>query len=779
MKALHFLGLNSLNIVLILIVLILSCILSCDTVFPYLSQIIPSCDKLIPFVLPIYVCLFPIIVAVVTVVYQIHCTRYTLEDFQNDIKARFWGLFSLSILGFIATLLFWFTDSSVKFLYFSSLIILVVLFCETISFVVNFNSISIEGYVENFKNDCIKNLEKEKKLADYLEKCSKIIEHYFKESVERKESNYINCIIKAKIEIFKAYACKINFLLMNESLNETENERILKIFAESLTNSFIYLSENNSSKSIKRAYAECFIDVCYSCIECQNKILFEALIKKISNNATDLEKDDFEEVLRMLCSIQKKSLKKKKDEYAEIVDQNILNIIVSSRFGNCKTNTINILISCGVIHNRIFHSTEDSFKKIFSSVVDALIDSSDDFDVNDALFFSFLVTNTLEGLEQMNCFESFVSFLDGIKKILRRAIVRKNEVVVQIVGRCYTKALQSKLNKDDYVMDTEMLFYCLRNYPSEAYTFVPNYSDWLDEHPSTEDFLNILKLFSEIVDEIDKNENSTIFTYFLNHVNESLSFYYKKEKVNDEKIIAVVDWYKYVVLECIQNRECRAYDNAITMFYGLYAKVVKQKSISDLVAEKILIFFDNVGDSLMETNDYDAQRKVVEIIYEILPNELSYCRKNAAGIMRISDIIFHFIVDSLQCGNTETLKICSNALGWYALSLSKMGVLDCFKKTVDYAFLMIELAVCQKCDERTTLFLGTLVVVLGAYSNIHNLSDYETYLVKKVNESNEVVRTKVVESKKFRYYVAAYWNDLLGGDARKGMDDFMSNFAKP
>ena len=479
-----------------------------------------------------------------------------------------------------------------------------------------------------------------------------------------------------------------------------------------------------------------------------------------------------------MSSLQKKSLKKKKDEYAEIIDRNILNIIVSSRFGNCKTNKINILVACRIIQNRISYSSEDSFKKIFSSFIDAFIDSSDDFDVNDALFFSFLITSTLEGLEQMNFSESFVCFLDGIKKILKRGILRKNEIVVQIVGRSYTKVLKSKLNKKDYVMDTEMLFYCLRNYPSEVYTFVPNYCDWLEEHTSTEDFQNILNLFLEIVDEIEKNDNSTIFAYFLNYVNDCFSFYYKKEKVNDEIIIAVVEWYKDVALGCVQSRENRAYDNAITMFYALFEKGIKQKSISDVVAEKILNFFDNIGDALMETCDYDAQRKVIGIIYQILPDELNYCKKNAIGIMRISDIIFHFIVDSLQCGNMETLKICSNALGWYAHSLAKMEALNCFKKTVDYAFLMIELAVCQKCDDRTTLFLGTLVVVLGAYSNIHNLSDYEAYLVKKVNESNEDVRTKVIESKKFRYYVAAYWDDLLDGDARCGMDAFMSHFAE-
>lgn len=755
-------------------VLGLSWVLSCDSVYPYLSQKMPGRESLISFVLPVYICLFPIVVAIVTVVYQLHCTRYTLEDFQDDIKARFWGVFLLSILGFVTTAIFWISGSSAGFFYFCSLITLAVLFYKTISFVVNLNSISIDGYVKKFKNRCIKKLKKENNLVDYLEKCTKTIEHYFIESVERKESNYINCIINAKVEIFKEYVCKINSLLLNESLKRADNERILDIFAKSLTNSFICLSENNVAKSLKNAYASSYVDICDSCIECQNRILFEALVDELSGNAVNLEIEDYQEVLGMMLSIQKRALKNEKEEYAEIVEKYFIRNIMSYRFNEkCKSNKVILAISCQILQNRISYSSEKSFEALFISFIDAIIDASENFDANDALFFSYLITNTQKKLEQKNFEKSFTCFLGGLKRIIRRAIIRKNNFVVQIVGYDYTNVIKSKLNKGSYITDTEILLFCLRKYPSEVFTFIPDYCKWIEENPSIEALRKILDLFNEIVECIDKKENVTVLTFFVNITNEILSLYCQKEQTDEEKIIAIVEWYQETVLGCIQNNENLACDIAISMFYRMFKIIIKQDAISDIIAEKILIFFDKIGIRLIETNDYNLQRKIIGIVYEVLPDEMNYCKKNAKGIMRISDIIFHFIIDSLQSGNMETLKTCSNALGWYALSLSKIGVLECYKKTIDYAFLMIELAICQKCDDRTILFLGTLVVVLGTYSNIHGLSEYETYLVEKVNRSEKTIQDIIAASKKFRYYEAAYWNDLLEGDARSGMDEFM------
>ena len=76
---------------------------------------------------------------------------------------------------------------------------------------------------------------------------------------------------------------------------------------------------------------------------------------------------------------------------------------MSYRFNEkCKSNKVILAISCQILQNRISYSSEKSFEALFISFIDAIIDASENFDANDALFFSYLITNTQKKLEQKN-----------------------------------------------------------------------------------------------------------------------------------------------------------------------------------------------------------------------------------------------------------------------------------------------------------------------------------------------------------------------------------------
>ena len=178
--------------------------------------------------------------------------------------------------------------------------------------------------------------------------------------------------------------------------------------------------------------------------------------------------------------------------------------------------------------------------------------------------------------------------------------------------------------------------------------------------------------------------------------------------------------------------------------------------------------YDRVGGNLLDTNDYSLQSYFLHYFSE-LPKNLRII-KNKDQKQKITEILFHFTIEMLESKNEKSLKICSNTLGWYAVSLEDSGDFESYKATVDSAIHMYTLAIEQEYETSTIAFLGTLFIIIGAYATAKKGISYAEYVRDKVNKLEDNHYIKI--SRELRYFESAYWDSTLQGDAKTAISKF-------
>lgn len=127
---------------------------------------------------------------------------------------------------------------------------------------------------------------------------------------------------------------------------------------------------------------------------------------------------------------------------------------------------------------------------------------------------------------------------------------------------------------------------------------------------------------------------------------------------------------------------------------------------------------------------------------------------------------------TLESKNEKSLKICSSAIGWYAVSMEKKGDYDTYKDTVDIAIHMYNLAVDQNYPKSIIAFIGTLFIVLGAYSLSQKKIGYDEYVKTKIETLKDKETLKI--SKDLRYFESKYWDKEFNGKAKESISKFYS-----
>ena len=107
--------------------------------------------------------------------------------------------------------------------------------------------------------------------------------------------------------------------------------------------------------------------------------------------------------------------------------------------------------------------------------------------------------------------------------------------------------------------------------------------------------------------------------------------------------------------------------------------------------------------------------------------------------------------------------------------MEKKGDYDTYKVTVDTAVHMYNLAVDQNYQKSTIAFLGTLFIILGAYSLSKKKIQYADYVKMKMDTLKDKETLKI--SKDLRYFESKYWDDEFNGHAKESISKFYSQLS--
>lgn len=755
--------------------LLSSTILSFNKIYTKITNYFPSSSELIPFFMPIYLALLPIIIGVATVIYQLYYNRYTLKDFKNDLKSKFIWLFIFSSFELGVLLCFWFTNEAIHFLYFECMFLLVFLIIYFLFFLARFNKFSIGSYVEQYKKNCIKIINSSYFNFSEVENLLKRINVYFTESIEKKENNYIRMIVKAKKAIFIAYLKRSDALILDGTITKDQNLNLIEIFANSLLYDFRFLSETNCSKEILALYTEEIKKILISSIDCNNEKVFIEVFNKLSKTfISGNNSDTYYPILYIFEDIYEYAIENDKFTYTKKLENLLLDLykIITMNTDNYELIQQLLILNGRYLSMSLKHYSDEKFietYKIFCDIMKLNIQSFNKRASEVFVGVNFSLLKYIEDIDKCNnCIFDF--YVLQMLEFIRTAYRVKNENLVRLLGYLQHEVFTSKLYSSKEDIEDKRL-YCLLNaiqfYPDISMLYFPDYEKHLnDDKKNTELCKHIRSQFYAIFNRLSNTNNNQVVYYYLESLNSCILLYDSSDRLCQEEFL---DLYKEILIKNIRNNTNSMFDIILSNFDDLIDEMEKRGLVSEKLLEKIFTIFDKVASNLMDTSDYALQSYFLGYFSD-LPEKIPSINKHKVEKQRITEILFHLAVEMLESKNEKSLKICSNALGWYAVDLEKQGDIESYRITIESAMNMYNLACEQNYDIATKAFLGTLFIILGAYAYSHNEHQYVSILKNHIDKLSDKTPLKI--SKKLRYFEAKYWNALFKNDAEGAINNF-------
>ncbi len=749
-----------------------------NKIYSCIANYIPPLEDLIPFSLPIYLALLPIIIAVATFIYQIYYNRYTLKEFKNTIKSEFIWLIILSCTELCFIFIYWITKESNPFLYFIVLLTQIYLTVKFCIFLFRYNKYSITGFVNKYTKNSISIINSKNVNVKDLSKILEDINEYFTESIEKKENNYIRLIINAKRTILCEFIKKERELLLYEKITKDEDIELLKIFIYSFSRDFRYLYNNDSSKKILGIYANAIIKTLKESILCDNFELYEKIITNLSNNFHFTNRNDFPlnyviDIFEITYeeNLENNSIDRK---YNQLLEETFAKLFVSimHEAENSEIEQRIVLANGRIIYFALQSYEESIFETIFEKFINSVIKTIPYLTKKESEILVGILGNIYMEIDKSKKSYLFNIFYKKVFEIIIASFRNKKENCIEYLGILFYDIIRNNLfivSAENQDAIFKILLTCIRSFPSSSMLYLPDFKKQLnDNKKNISQITEISKYIDKIFDGILQIEKYEILHFYLDYLNDCIFIFSSEEREAQDIFINL---YKNILIRSIRTESNIRFEICYSYFNELIEKLDNERNISSNLLETIFNLYDRVGGHLLETNDYSLQSYFLNHFSELSKNLRTIKNKNQK--QRITEILFHFTIEMLETKNEKSLRICSNTLGWYAISLEEAGDFESYKITVDSAIHMYILALEQNYETSTIAFLGTLFIILGAYATVHKSGvSYANYVKEKVNKLENSHHIKI--SKKLRYFESKYWDKTLNDDAKKAISDFYS-----
>lgn len=748
---------------------------------PLLFKIIallPDKTKLVSFTFPLLLSIMPIVVAVAILVYQIYYNRYTLKELQYSIKIEFSVLFTLLFIEMFSIIAFWILLETSSYLYFIIIYFLVYLVIRLFVFILKYNQINIQYYIQKIYKNCIKYFEKRSITKQDMKEALDEINEYFSESVEKKENNYIRSIILIKEKLLLAYLKKSNDLLLNKNLTSNDSDSIYDTFIDSISSDYKNLISSNTNRKVIKIYNNYIINIIKSSIVCSNDSLYTNIVDKLASlmfyDNDNSDKRMFSNALYIFEKTYSYTLHCSDiNKCSKIVEEKICQTLLLAELfiNNSKVLKELILIIFDMLSETLETKTYEDYLYFYKSIIHSLSQLLKHIDKGESEFLVIALNRHFQAIKTKNDQIYFENFVFSIFEFIKLSIYSKNKDLVLNTGYLLADILSEK-NKFVKIPEftkkrCECILRCIEVYPDISIVYFPNYADDIKENVNDIPYLTNLKNnFCDIFDRLIRTDESEPLYYFLDCLNDCIDVFEQMDRNQQELMF---DIYEDILRSCIAYKAFSNFNLAIYKFNYILKNIDSENKISESLLFYILDIFDHIGLSIIEENDPVLQDKFIHNITN-LSDKIHIIDKDKKYKERIIEIVFHFGIEAIETKNDNLLKHCSNNLGWYAIKLYKAGDIENFKRIIEATTHLYNLAVEQKYDNSMLAFLGTLFIILGAYSHLKRNFILTSYIKNRIESLKDTSAIKT--SKRLREYSHKYWDKTFEGDSKQAINEF-------
>lgn len=748
-------------------------ILKLKGIFEY-SFINHGTIDLITFSLPILSALIPVIVAISILIYQLYYNRYILKELKKSINVDLFVLFFILVNSILFNFLFWAAGEDSFFLYLINIYILFYLIIRVFIFIFYYNKISIQFYIDKIYKQTIKEIELNSIKKEKIIQAINNLDEYFIESIEKTENVYIKAVIETKEKIFYSYIENRDKLINNTKFDDSELKKIDRKFINSIIKDFKNITDSNLNSIIINRFNAYLFKILKTCIDCEkesiysnlNDELFILLCKnkvndKLFSNTNTILKKVYIFVINNLSDL--KWEKQIEDLYSKLFVCSELIIEDNNKLKEILIIVFNMLSI--KLKKRNFDDYSTLFKIKIKEI--GLLAKTFSKIESEYLFISF--SQHFHIITEERSQEAYNLFISCLFDLIRKSIFAKNKNLVLEIGFLISEVLSENNNfiksKDILEIRNECILKCIDLYPDVSIAYFPNYKSEISKNRTDIYYIeNLSNFIMEILFKVIRINDNTPLYFYIDSLNDCIGIFEQKEK---EQLKLLFKVYSSILEYCIEVKEYKSYNFIIYKFYEILKDLDNNNKISNGLLFYILDIFDNVGTKIIDKKEDTLLSKFLND-FSHLPDKITLIHSKKEYKEKIIDIIFYFGVNSIENKNIQALKTCSNQLGWYAKSLFDSGDNIYFKKTINYAVQMYNLADEEGVDNSTKSFLGTFFIILGAYT--YKKSNQKINIKNYIDNLNDKEPLKV--SKRLREYRHKHWDDIFDGKSKTAINNF-------
>ena len=730
--------------------------------------------------LTLTVTILTIFFAVYFIVIQLFRSRYPLDFIDKYVKNNLFDIALVYICNIIfgAMILIFNVDLILsKLFYFYHTIYCIVLFVKLYK---NYKIFNPSEVINNYKKKIIDKINKVDLEWDEIDNCLEELGRYSEESFYKNELTVSQYILDVYEDLVNHFIENKDRLILNGEENCKKNiEEIEHYLFKAIIDQLVLCIQYNYTNYLENGIS-IIEDIMCNCISCDKVETFDNFYKIVDRffrysigreninacrNVIALNGYLAEHILKK--ELRPEWVKKIEDIFEKSsfttyvhMNEKTLKSVVSEYF-----NFLEICIELNKF---------DTYYEIINNLNNLIYSSISKVSYDIFNYIKILYIRHTNNILNLKNDEFLKKYIGKLKDLGQFAFDNSNKDLCIHIANMYNYIIEKCKNIEilDLINDLKYHFSIRAVYiDDELLTiFMPDYTVIIKENN-----INVEKL-DKIIDELEniisrtllRKSKSAIFM-LLEMLNQIILSFEKNKRSEQEKFFKL---YSKLFFTCINNKSIDNFYIVLDNYTDLLKNLDKENNISEQLGERIIEIYNNLGVWCITIKQTEFCMSIIAEIAD-MPEELNFVMRKKELYSYLIDVLFQIGLDAVENNLDEIIRNVSNRLGWMAIYTIKNHRSEIFTEIINKATEMINVCIDFKINDKTIVFVGTLFIIIGAYTCSQNLNQYMNIVITNIKRVKQ--KDFLVKSKTIREYQSRVWNQYMGNNARMYIDKFYNN----
>ncbi len=301
-----------------------------------------------------------------------------------------------------------------------------------------------------------------------------------------------------------------------------------------------------------------------------------------------------------------------------------------------------------------------------------------------------------------------------------------------------------------------------------AAIYVPEYSEFVKKTSSQCLLDEAVESYKYLLRRTILGKNTEFTLYLLGNISKIALTFNKDKRAEQTRLIKL---YVSALELAIKTEAKDCFYATIQDFEDLIVELDKDNKISHELFKDVLDDMKNCASIAIREKQIGFAIGIIGVLVDFIDNLNLLAKQKDLFLIGI-DVVFQIGLDAIENDIDDIIRNVSNHLGWSCKKAIDNTDGDKVKAILDKASTLYNLTIEFGIGEKTTIFIGTLFVILGGYCSSINKTAMLAFLI---SHSKGLKRQELLnKARLMRAQETQTWNVFMKGDSKKYIDEFWS-----